>query len=145
VSSDGKPWAREHTPHLAVVCTPGVRISVERGVYLPVCPSVARGYSSPMRSTRHARTWQTSATNEDVNAGAGARADYPYRSPTTVMVKGRNTVLAILKDAGIQPRDPKYRSSRTNGRCTGAQIVVRGHRTDMLIIWGWDRSHGRAV
>jgi len=55
-----------------------VRISVERGAYLPVCPSVARGYSSPVRGTRHARTWQTSVTNEDVNAGSSARADYPY-------------------------------------------------------------------
>jgi len=64
-----------------------VRINVERGVYLPVRPSVARGYSSPMRSTRHGRTWQTSARNEDVTAGAGSQLDYPYRSPTTVAVK----------------------------------------------------------
>lgn len=31
----------------------------------------------------------TSVTSEEVNAGAGARADYPYSSPTTVVVKTR--------------------------------------------------------
>jgi len=54
---------------------------------LPACPNVARGYSSPVHATRHARTWQTSVRNEDVNAEVGAQADYPYRSPTTVVVK----------------------------------------------------------
>jgi hypothetical protein len=51
VSSSGRRWARKHTPHL-VMCTPGVRIGVERGVYLPACPSVARGYSYPVYECR---------------------------------------------------------------------------------------------
>ena len=59
-------------------------------------------------------------THHSRGQGMGKHANYPnamtrWRLAVTLAL-GRNTVLAILKDAGTQPRDPKYRSSRTNGR-----------------------------
>jgi hypothetical protein len=47
------------------------------GVHPRVCASA----SNVVRTCQPAR-----ASREDVNAEAGARADYPYRSPTTVVV-----------------------------------------------------------
>jgi hypothetical protein len=74
VSSDSRPWARERTPHTAVMYTPGCT-NHRPSWYLPsfvvpTCrPERRAGCSSPARGTRHARTWQTSFTNEDLNAG----------------------------------------------------------------------------
>jgi hypothetical protein len=68
-----------------------------------------------VRGTRHARTWQTSVRNQDVNAGA-RHANYLNGMTSWLLAAtlalGRNTGLAILKDAGIpiQPRDPKYKT-----------------------------------
>lgn len=59
-----------------------------------------------MRGTRHGRG-QTLVTNEDVNAGAGARAGYLYRSPTTVVVTAwGNTELgsSLLRRTGADAR-----------------------------------------
>jgi hypothetical protein len=80
-------WARECTPHLAVMCTRGCAHQCRRWC-LPVGPAPA----SPLMlilGARHSTRSNvaTSVRNEDMNAGAGARADYPYRSPTTVVVK----------------------------------------------------------
>jgi hypothetical protein len=69
-------------------------------------------------------TTRVSITHHSRGQGMGKHANYlngttSWRLAVTLAL-GRNTVLAILKDAGIpmQPRDPKYRSSHIDGRCS---------------------------
>jgi hypothetical protein len=104
VSSNGRRWAREHTPHLAVMCTPGVRISV----------------SNVVRTSPPARVSREDTHTRCVNAGAGARAkllrDSRLHTALTVMLlvaagrlQGRlvlpGWVVAVPTPSGLVPTE----------------------------------------
>jgi hypothetical protein len=134
-------WAREHTPHLAVMCTRGCAHQCRTWCVPAGLPERRTRMLIRGARTRHARTWQTLVTNEDVNAGRvpelTTHIDQPpqswLRHGETRQLPQRDEELAISCDARAGPHHctgdlegcrhpnaatgPKYRSSRIDGRC----------------------------
>ena len=116
MSSNGRRWERAHTALGGDVCTPDVRISVERGAYLPACPSVARGYSYPVCECRGgcpglAVVQRSSAPGSNRQAASGSGAVAGTARTAGVGGRGANSLRARSKSASSLSLTTSGRSS----------------------------------